>query len=62
MVKVGERVIMCGNSPHAGRSGVVVSFDALSMCPWLGKRPRIRLDNGLECFATRDDHYVRAPK
>ena len=43
---VGSRVLMQDSHPHAGKSGTIVSIDKTI----LGERPRVHLDDGMECF------------
>ena len=53
-MKVGDRVLMCGDHCWAGYSGVVVRFEVVHLFPELGPRPVIKLDSGQETFAMDD--------
>lgn len=50
----GNRVLMRGDHPWSGFSGTV---DRWEKSPF-GVAPVIKLDNGMECFATKPEDFV----
>ena len=57
-IQVGDRVVITGDSPWRGYSGVVVGYEDTPF----GSRPLIVLDNGMRTFAMRDDHVQLAAR
>lgn len=57
-IQVGDRVVMTGDSPWRGYSGVVVGYEDTPF----GRRPLIVLDNGMRTFAIRDEHVQLAAR
>src|SRR5690606_41267488 len=55
-IQVGDRVVMTGDSPWRGYSGVVGGYEDTPF----GSRPLIVLDNGMRTLATRDEHVQLA--
>src|SRR5690606_13700788 len=55
-IQVGDRVVMTGDSPWRGYSGVVVGYEDTPF----GSRPLIVLDNGMRTLAMRDEHVQLA--
>ena len=52
--KVGDQVLILKPHPHAGKTGKVVTLEILGLIAHRGPRPRVRLDDGTECFLVRD--------
>lgn len=48
-MNAGDRVFIVGAHPWTGYSGELVSLDDISVLK--GSRWRVRLDNGVECYA-----------
>jgi hypothetical protein len=56
---IGTRVQMQAPHPWAGEQGEVIAYEVLGLFPEEGPRPRVRMDNGRECFATEAGHMKR---
>lgn len=56
--RVGDTVLLKQPHPHAGKTGAVVGHDVLGLLPHLGARPRVRFDNGDECYLVDDKDGV----
>lgn len=65
-LKVGDRVMLTGMHPHAGKPGTVVRFEPLVSQVALpanlgqmdvGRRTVVKLDSGREVFVTQVDEW-----
>ena len=56
---VGTQVILTGDHPWAGEAGEIVGYEVLGMFPHEPARPRVRMQNGEECFATAPERHLR---
>ena len=60
-----SRIKLRGKHPWKGCTGTVIAHEVLGMCPELGPRPRVRLDEadavpyGHECFIVNLEEAVR---
>lgn len=58
--KVGQQVKLVGNHPWRGCSGEVIGFQVLGLFPEEDAKPRVRLENGEECFITQPHEWEAA--
>lgn len=56
---VGTRVLLTGDHPWAGEAGEIIAYQKLSMFLDEPARPRIRMQNGEECFATDPARHLK---
>ncbi len=57
-IEVGDRVLITGTHPWRGRTGKYVG---LGNAGNYGEMPKVRLDNGAECFVTEASDWKRLP-
>lgn len=57
--KIGDQVKLLAPHSWAGEVGEIISFEVLGLLPHLGPRPRIAMQNGMECFCTRDSEMLK---
>ena len=50
---IGTEVQFQSTHAHAHASGIVIAYEVLRVLPYLGAVPRVRLQDGTECFATK---------
>jgi hypothetical protein len=60
VLKIGDRVILSGGHPHAGKAGAVVRFETNELFPGLGARPVVKMDEGREVYVSQADEWRKA--
>lgn len=55
--RVGARVILGNNHPHAGKTGKIIRWELVHLFRSEGRKPVIRCDDGSECFAMDPKDY-----
>ena len=55
--KTGARVKLIGDHPHAGKSGEIIRWELVQLFRSEGRKPVIRCDDGMECFAMDPKDY-----
>lgn len=57
-IEIGQRVLITGDHPWAGHAGEFVRKEEI---PFIGERPVVKLDGGVECFVMRPDQWQAIP-
>lgn len=60
VLKTGDRVVLTGGHPYAGKAGVVVRFEKNELFPALGARPVVKLNEGREACVSQADEWRKA--
>lgn len=53
-LRPGMRVLIQGDHPHSGKSGIYIGLDDTIF----GERPRVRLDDGTETFLMNPEKHT----
>ena len=61
-IPVGARVMMFGDHPWSGHSGVIVDYQVFTGLERDGERPIVELDNGMRTTAFKPCHIGKVPQ
>lgn len=56
-LKIGDRVILSGSHPYAGKAGVVTRFETNTVTPESGKRVVVKIDGGCFVYVSQADQW-----